>query len=628
MSRRARAIALTFAWIAALGCAAAGRAGPISADTNPPNTPPAPPVTPAPLAVPAPAPAPAPPGGAPTAPGSRGTGGGQPQPPGTVPPARRQAPATLKPPAHIVPPPPKKEPRPAGLPSDAELERSHAVIGRIIIDNQNIFDLSDPKEQNWIFRLANRLHARTRPQTVLQQLLFHPGDRYSRRLLDESARILRANIYFYDASVRPVAYADGKVDVLVSTKDVWTLNPGLNFGRSGGTNTTGGQLEEENFLGTGTDLLYEHSVNVDRTVNLFQVSNSNIAGSWIGAGLSYSDNSDGRTGEVSVSRPFYSFETRNAWGTDLQTGTRNDFTYDLGNIVNEYREQYHLVRAWAGFSPGLENGWVQRWSFGATLDMHQFSPEPSGGTVLLPEDRKLIYPYVQLDLLEDKYITLIDHNQIKRTEDFYLGTQFHALLGVAARAWGSDRNSLIVSGSAGKGFNVENQTTLLLSTSWSGRLDDGALRNAAIDVNGRYYVNQSERALFFTTFDLIQTHKLDLDNQLLLGGDSGLRGYPLRYQSGTGRVLLTAEERYFTDWYPFRLWRVGGAVFADAGRTWGSAPLSTPSLGLLEDFGFGLRLGNARSGLGAVTHVDIAFPIEHSHGIKTVQFLVSTEQSF
>ena len=39
-----------------------------------------------------------------------------------------------------------EEPRPAGLPSDAELEAAHAVIGKIDIDPRNIFDESDPRE--------------------------------------------------------------------------------------------------------------------------------------------------------------------------------------------------------------------------------------------------------------------------------------------------------------------------------------------------------------------------------------------------------------------------------------------------------------------------------------------------
>jgi hypothetical protein len=64
-------------------------------------------------------------------------------------------------------------------------------------------------------------------------------------------------------------------------------------------------------------------------------------------------------------------------------------------------------------------------------------------------------------------------------------------------------------------------------------------------------------------------HALDPDQQITLGGDNGLRGYPLRYQTGDARLLLTVEQRVFTDWYPLRLTRVGAAAFYDVGRAWG-----------------------------------------------------------
>src|SRR5690242_3695264 len=71
---------------------------------------------------------------------------------------------------------------PAGLetiPSDAQLESSGAVIGEILIDNQNIFDPQDPREDRKLFRLANRLHIKTRGYVVRDQLLFHAGDPFS-----------------------------------------------------------------------------------------------------------------------------------------------------------------------------------------------------------------------------------------------------------------------------------------------------------------------------------------------------------------------------------------------------------------------------------------------------------------
>jgi hemolysin activation/secretion protein len=121
---------------------------------------------------------------------------------------------------------------------------------------------------------------------------------------------------------------------------------------------------------------------------------------------------------------------------------------------------------------------------------------------------------------------------------------------------------------------------------------------------------------------------LDADQQILLGGDNGLRGYPLRYQSGRGRWLFTAEQRLFSDWYPFQLFNVGGAVFYDMGSTWGRGPLGAPSQGLLRDVGFGLRLGNSRSARGNVVHLDVAWPLDGDRDARQVQYLIETRMSF
>lgn len=515
------------------------------------------------------------------------------------------------------------------LPADAELERGHALIGQIIIDNQNIFDLSDPRENNWVFRLANRLHIRTRPGVIRSQLLFHTGDPYSRRLLAESERILRSVPYLYDASIRPVSYQDGRVDVIVSTRDVWTLDPGFNFSRSGGTNSTGGQLEELNLLGTGVAVRVQRSTDVDRVINMYQVSDLHAFGSWTSITGTYENNSDGDMVDLNVNHPFYALDSRRAWGLDIQEWTRVDSLYDLGSIVDQFHEDFRTASASYGWSQGLRNGWVQRWSLGATLDEHEFAPTPLwSGATTLPANRKLVYPWLDFALLQDDFVTLKNRNQIERTEDFYLGTLLDVRIGWSDRLWGADRKALVFSGTAARGFIFEGGSMLLLADDLSGRLEGGSLRNARVSGSARYYLEESPRALLYTAVQGTAGHKLDLDNQILLGGDTGLRGYPLRFQTGTASALLSLEQRYFTDWFPFRLWRVGGAVFFDAGRTWGNVPLAEPSRGLLKDVGLGLRFGNARSGLGNVTHVDLATPLERSAGVKGLQFLVQTQQSF
>ena len=71
---------------------------------------------------------------------------------------------------------------------------------------------------------------------------------YQHRVILETERILRANGYLYDAVIVPVAFDGHAVDLEVRTRDVWTLNPGINFNRKGGENAFGAQLQEDNLV--------------------------------------------------------------------------------------------------------------------------------------------------------------------------------------------------------------------------------------------------------------------------------------------------------------------------------------------------------------------------------------------
>ena len=516
-----------------------------------------------------------------------------------------------------------------GIPSDTELEASGAVVGEVLVDNQNIFNLEDPKDDVKLFRLANHLHSRTRKAIIRDQLLFGSGERYSRRLIDESERILRADSYFYDAWIRPVRYHDGQVDLRVTTRDVWTLNPGFNFGRSGGTNSTGVQLAELNLLGTGAELKLAHTRDIDRSESQVEVSDRHAFGTWTAVDVNYADLSDGRMRDLTLNHPFYALDTRWAAGLSGRNDVQTDSLYDRGQIIDQFQDRHQGAQVYGGWSKGLQNGWVRRWSTGVTYDERRFEPVSTWtGVSAIPEDRRFLYPWLQFDLVQDDYLKLWNHDQIARTEDFYLGTSASVRVGWADAALGSSRSALMLQSSAGRGFRNGGTSTLLLAGTLTGRLENGEPRNVLLAGSVRYYLEQNKHWLFFTTLEGTKGWRLDLENQILLGGDNGLRGYPLRYQDGSARALWTLEQRYFTDWYPFRLFRVGAAVFFDSGRVWGSAPLAAANLGLLKDAGFGLRFGNARSGLGNVVHVDLAFPFNGDNSIQRVQFLVQTEQRF
>jgi hypothetical protein len=523
---------------------------------------------------------------------------------------------------------PPADPAPV-LPEPAELERQGAVIGEVFVYPENIFDLEDPEENKRLYRVANKLHVRTQPHVIRQQLLFKSGDPYSQRLLDESARILRSARYLYDASVQPVAFKDGRVDIAVTTRDVWTLNPGISFSRKGGENTAGVELEELNFLGTGTDLSIARISGVDRDSTLIEYKDRQVFDTWVRVHAAYADNSDGSLKALEVERPFYSLDSRWTAGLVLLDDEHVEPLYDLGEVVEEFASHQKFASASWGWSDGLRNGWVRRWRVGATYDESEFS-EIAGSIPpnLVPENRKFIYPWLGFELVQNDFDKFKNHDQIGRTEDFHLGGRFSAQLGYADQAYGADRSALIFSAKASHGSGSADRSALLLSSALEGRLESGELRNTVLDGAVRYYVKQSERRLFFTTLAASVGRALDLDTQILLGGDNGLRGYPLRYQGGEARALLTVEQRYFTHWYPFRLFRVGAAAFFDIGRTWGESPVSTPSRGLLKDVGIGLRFGNSRSGLGNIIHVDLAFPLDGDSSIESVQILVETKERF
>src|SRR5439155_196700 len=105
--------------------------------------------------------------------------------------------------------------------------------------------------------------------------------------------------------------------------------------------------------------------------------------------------------------------------------------------------------------------------------------------------------------------------------------------------------------------------------------------------------------------------------------------FAMGFQSSAQRALLNVEERVYTDWYPLRIFRVGGAVFYDLGRAWGGPLATTDNTGWLSNAGVGLRILSARASFGSVLHIDFAFPLHNTDpAIKPAQFLVTTSKTF
>jgi hypothetical protein len=517
------------------------------------------------------------------------------------------------------------------LPTPEELEARGARVGEILVKVYDVFDPSDPREDNWVYRTANALHYKTRRPTVIDQLTFEKGSLLKVQRMRESERVLRQRRYLFDAVVRVARYdPDANVaDIEVSVRDVWTLNPGVSYSTTGGQTSKGFEIEELNLAGRGQKLQLSYDDDVDRESYEVQWINPNVFGSRWELTTTYADLSDGETKFLALERPFYALDTR--WSTggygydDLRVQTR----YDLGKPVDAFEVDTRQLDLHYGWSKGLRDGWAKRWLAGLRYDEQSFAAVP--GEVAPPEfppDRKFIYPWLGAEWVQDAYTEVRNHDQIGRTEDLYLGTWWRATLGYASESLGSSIDAWLFTGSTYSARQYRPDRQWSLEASGRGRLQSGDLRDAVLTARAMHYWRIDARQTFFASVTGTVTEELDPDRQLLLGAEEGLRGYPLRYQTGTAAALLTLEHRVFTDWYPFRLFHVGAAAFFDSGRTWGPTLGGERPKGWLNDIGVGLRLGNSRSGIGSMVHVDLVYALDPVPGKDRFNIVVETRRGF
>ena len=230
------------------------------------------------------------------------------------------------------------------------------IIGSIVIDNKDVFDASDEKENKWLHRSANFLHIETKEAVIKRQLLFRQGDVYNQRLIDETERLLRANRYIKSAQIVPTQICDDAIELHVKTTDSWTLTPGFSFGRSGGVNTTAFEIAEHNVFGYGKELSLDNITDSERTRNILLYKDNNLFGSRNVLIAEYQDNSDGRAYGISTGLPFYQFASEHAWNLSASSLTRENAIYQQGILTDSIGRQYKRLDtyyAWADSSNKL-----------------------------------------------------------------------------------------------------------------------------------------------------------------------------------------------------------------------------------------------------------------------------------
>jgi len=523
--------------------------------------------------------------------------------------------------SHAITPP---ESIPLPLPDDA-------IVGQIRFRQFPIFNLDDPAENNLLFRGANRFHALSETETIEVQLLFKQGDHYDVKLLEESARVLRAKSYLYDAQVFPFRVCGNRVDIMVITRDVWTLTPGISFSRAGGVNNKQFLLRENNFLGWGKQVTLSRKETVDREGWRFSYKDPNLFGSRLKLSLRYNNNDDGMRQQAALSEPFYALNTPRAWKLVADKDDRVDTLYQRGEPVSKFRIEQHRNEVSGGWLAKQENNRIDRTLVGFSWYKESNSVSPGEiPPVNFPEDREINQVWLGRQMIEDEFITLKNFNQLYLTEDINLGQSWVATLGWADKDWNSDKDRAALSTTIRSVWQINQRQLLVyrfeLSGYWLPEENKG--EEVLLSNRFRYYQSSEDSTGLYLALDLDYVRNLPANQQLLLGGEENLRGYPLRYQDGDRRILLTMEKRYYFNKHWYRLFRTGLAIFADAGRAWFPNERNRGATGLLSNIGIGLRLASSRAEKNLTLHIDLAIPLKKEDDVDEVQFLVTGKKRF
>ena len=507
--------------------------------------------------------------------------------------------------------------------------KPNAKIATITLEQLNVFNTALEEENNALFRFANRAHIQTEPEVIKNLLLFNSGDLYDAKKLSESERLLRKENYLYDAQISATENCDGDIDVKVITRDLWTLLPEINFSRSGGENKSSIGFRESNLFGWGKRLSFSRTTDSDRSGYLFVYDDPNIFSSRYRGRIEYADNSDGKRHLLELTYPFYAIDTPYSYGILSYSEQREESLYRRGKEISEFDQTTELNRIFIGHSKALSNSWTQRISLGYVDEQHTFTAiqttfEP------IAKDRSYSYPYISGHWFEDNFIKVRNFDSIYRTEDLNLGWNAQALLGYSDESLSDDDSRLVYSLNVKTAHFSGDNTLWRFSTNLEGfwNKEQKQLENFKATSQVQYYLNTSVDQSWYVKGRVQYAKNLTADQQLTLGGETGLRGYPMDYQHGDRSFLVSLEKRYYWEYDLLQLFKVGGAGFIDIGRAWFNDQTNGENNHVLKNVGVGLRLAPSRANAGTMIHLDIAAPIDSADDVDSVQWLVSVKKSF
>jgi outer membrane protein assembly factor BamA len=493
------------------------------------------------------------------------------------------------------------------------------VIGKIQVYNEEVF-----AEGGRFLQFFNNFHVTTKESTIRAEAVIAPGEVWSQDRIEETARRLRDPLWTSVVAVLPVqAATPGSIDVLIVTRDIWSLRLNTSYTYQQGklTNLIT-SFSENNLLGRRDVLSAALSMDQGAIALGPVFIDKNLMGERLDLRAQVSDiltrdeltehgklSSEGTQSTITLTRPLWSLATEWAGGASFShrfaidrqfkgTGLRTfDYIDPVEMTTTSFGRQYRM-RRWTT-QVYVTRQWgtelKHQLSFGHSVTSQRPRPldDFTGDAAqraafianVLPRSEVTSVPFIQYAVFTPRYRTLRNIATFDLAEDARIGPDFEASLGFGLAVLGSDHNFQRLASSAGWTFPWSRDGFVRVSGGLGGRYQDGelidntatgAVRTATPPIAGR---------VRFHAQASLSTRWNDTQNQFFaIGSDTGLRGYGINAFSGQRLFSFQIEARTLP--YPIWVLRLGGVVFYDLG---GAADLLA-ELPLHQDAGLGLRM--------------------------------------
>ena len=472
------------------------------------------------------------------------------------------------------------------------------TIERVEIEANPVFD--EGEDGAWPYRVANRLHVRTKEEVIRRELLFEPGGEVDLDLIAQTERNLRGQPFLRDAQVVVAPGEDGEQVVTVETFDAWSTSPELKFAKLGNRWVWTVGISEKNLLGRGKQVEISRRADLERQENYVAYRDPRVLGSRIASSVSYSSRNDGSRGELVVTRPFFSLQTPFAVYTRLEGFDQLDAIWADGERVDQLTHD----RRWADLELARAVARSSRSAVRVHAAYRSREDEVEGDL------RDFGIAEIGISTTQHRFVELTHVDRFESAEDFNLGNQAGVFGGVSTPTLGGEPGtSWFVRLYDEVGLRISADQMVRVKASWTIRHRRERWENGRLLARVQYLNKLSPRWLFMLLGGFRHGHELDPEIQITLGAQNGLRGYPVHQFVGTRAMVFNAETRIFIADDVKQLASFALAGFVDSGYAWPQGS----SLALRDfrtNIGLGLLIGRTRLAAGnAGLRLDVTYAL-------------------